>query len=398
MCLRTSTNRRRHDAFGEAALHRRLRYLVAGALVALLLAGCGTTSRSHSITSAAPGHSTTPPNGLVVCVPGFNSAGNDDMTLELLTDGSTGAARMPLLTVGTDCPSYGDDDSVYLYSPNLTEVAGTSSESDGSNVAGYFVGPGGAFVNLSGHSSKVFTDMVVDDQTPIFDPVTGDLWWSRGNEMWSAPLHGGSARPEGPGMVAGFTPQGAPLRVPLVSSPDGSISATYADNTWGTLVPTPVDITLGPTTASTTKCTESTLGASACPNVATLEPANCFDFDGFVSDKSFVCFDGEHYDLETFTLDGTTATVTGSLQLTPNTSLSIEGGLVDPSGKRLWFTDRGGALYVIPTTSPTAEPTPTSVSVGQQTMGGSAFAAGGFVVGWCWNGKMQPAAYPLWSS
>jgi hypothetical protein len=205
----------------------------------------------------------------------------------------------------------------------------------------------------------------------------------------------------------GFSPSGDPLGALLVFSPDGSLAAAYGDTY--SLADGPLVVDIGPTSAFTTSCTERAWTAAAkesgapsatgylsqmCPGVAQIVVNHgCYAFNGFVSNNAFVCFDGADYDKLSFMRDDGHARITADTQLTPTTNLQINGGLVDPSGMNLWFADQNGDVYVVPTSTPTSEPTASGVAIGQNSAGGTGqFATDGLVIGWRWLGHMVPAA------
>ncbi|HVV77346.1 MAG TPA: hypothetical protein VHC43_15050 [Mycobacteriales bacterium] len=398
--------------------------LVVAVLAASITAGCGggtSTPQSHPQTVATvdPGDSTpsttsaSAADGLVVCIDQASQPGDEARTgdLELLAGGPDDLTESELSVVANGCPGF---DDVYNFSPDLTDEASTQSTSDGSTVAGYLSTADGSFTDLSGHSDGGFTDQPVSDSGPIFNPETGDLWWNRGQHMWSATLPDGTAEDMGSGYVGGFTPAGDPLATAILTSPDGKVAATYSEPVDTVESGDSAQVLVGATSAFTSACTDRAYSvvkdyeqgltednvfgqlAASCSGLASLTVKNCFTFNGFVNDSSFVCFDGVHYQLDSFSVHGRHATVTGAIQLTPNTNLTINGGVVDPSGSDLWFADSSGSVYVVSATTPTSDPTPTSVSVGENSAGGTGqFWTDGLVVGWRSPGAMQPAAYML---
>ncbi len=292
-------------------------------------------------------------------------------------------------------------------SPDLTKLAEISETSDGSKVVGYLP-TGGNFVNLSGHDSNSYSDTPITDENPMFNPTTGELWWTREKYMWSSDVSGGTPEDHGAGLLGAFTTAGEPLPYSVSTSPDGSIGA----------IEKPLEdlnglgLAIGKSNALTASC-QNRAGkggneipavitfVSQCPGVASivLPEATCRFFTGFVSDSAFVCRtsdnggERERFDRLAFKIEGHKVKIVSDITLTPPTQMKLEASVISPDGKTLWYfgirntstsaPSEQASLYVIPTNTPTSEPAP--VSLTPET----ALTATPQLAGWRWHGHLS---------
>jgi hypothetical protein len=377
--------------------------------VAALVGGCGgsttasqsTVAASAAQTSAATAATTTAPQStspeLIVCE---EETASRDAPVSALSGGPEGVTMTPVTTFS------GLTAEGCVLSPDLSKFAEISDASDGSKVAGYLPAGGGAFVNLSGHNSNGYSDTPVIDMDPVFNPMTGDLWWTEesGNSdrLWSAHTAGSAPVDQGSanlgGNLAGFTASGEPVAVALVSSPDGSLAAFTTKEVWHE---DGIALEIGSAKALTASCTRHPTGCGLA-EIQFLEgdesPPPCETFLGFASDTAIVCQNEpngtKRFDRLEFQRAGKKIKVTSDAPLTPPTQMLIGGVRISPDGKTLWYTATRQAsqtesspeahLYIVSTGRSTAEPSPVSL---QPEMSLSSI----IMAGWRWHGHFSSA-------
>jgi hypothetical protein len=351
-------------------------------------------------TGASPGSSSPE---LVMCreVPGSHV-----VELDALRGGPDGVAVTPVASFP------GVPEKTCLASPDLSKLAVLSEASDGSKVAGY-MRVGGGFVGLSGHNSNSYSDTPVSDVDPLFNPVSGELWWmveeSGDREshwsMWSAPVGGGSPHSHGPnnlgGNLAAFTAAGEPIAVSLHTSPDGTLAAFTTKDVWHE---DGIELTIGRVNALTADCVRHASHSCGLAQIPFLEGDQssvvCEVFIGLTSNSAFVCqvkdqWGRQLFDRLDFKLAGSRVKITNDTSLTPPTNMILSDAQVAPDGQTLWYlASRQSAseptqqtsLYILPTDTPTAEPAPVTLTPS------GAVTAAAQVAGWRWHGRFRPGA------
>jgi hypothetical protein len=380
----------------------------------LMLGGCGgsTSKQVASETRAvAPTRaSTTAPSTtastaasvaaspeLIVCQ---EEPGSPVVALDALSGGPEKVAVTPVTSFS------GVSEKSCGVSPDLSKLADLSETSDGSKVAGYLPAGGGSFVNLSGHNSSSYSDTPVNDRDPLFNPVSGELWWEveeagERASLWVATASGGPPRYEGVnhlgGNLAGFTSGNEPIAVRLTTSPD---STRAAFTTKEVLHEQGIALMIGASQTLTADCIRRSSGCGLA-RIAFLEghqsSAACHSFLGFASDSAVVCQNedngSQRFDRLGFRITGSKVKITSVTSLTPPTDMLVSTAQVAPDGKTLWYVAgrEAGAegtpetnLYVVPTGSPTTEPMPVTL-----TPPGS-LAPTALVAGWRWEGRFVP--------
>lgn len=361
--------------------------LLCLALATLLVIGCGGASRpvaaSHASTYASDTVSTaatTTPTAssaspeLIVCQ---EEPGSRAIQLDALSGDAEGVTVAPVASFSNL------SEKTCSVSPDLTKLAELSETSDGSKLAGYVPAGGGGFVNLSGHDSNSYSDTPVEDQDPLFNPVTGELWWmvneNGGDSLWSAPTTGGSLHDHGPnrlgGNLAAFTAAGEPLASSMPTSPDGSLTAVNSD---AELDVSGDQLTIGKSSAFAASCHDNVTDCPGAASITFSEPSYqssvaCESFIGFASDSAFICRVNdngrERFDRLSFKLEGHQLKIISDVPLTPPTQMALGGVRVSADGKTLWYiatrqatpgdsNEQQANLYVIRTDTPTPEPAP----------------------------------------
>ncbi len=397
-------------------------------LAALALAGCGSTS---SAPPSEPAAETTPatPVSTTPATSAPSSASASDSPEALLYESEAGSATHQLVALGggpegltaTPVASFADeasdespDLSIYTFSPDLSKQAVISTTSDGSKVAGYVPANGGSFVNLSGHESGSYSDTPVIDEDPLFNPASGELWWTSAHHLWSSAVSEGTPHDHGVGSLGAFNAAGAPVPASLALSPDGRLTAIENTATESR------SFVIGRSRVLTASCLRPTATAEhgelpaltldaeeivrQCPGSAsvtfgeTAKPA-CQSFAGFVSNSAFVCqtyeANSRGFELLTFKIIGSTVKIVHSMSLAPPTQMTLHESQVAPDGKSLWYVGvrnepsadppEQTSLYVIPTNSATSEPTLVSLTPA------TAISQDDQIIGWRWHGHLLPA-------
>lgn len=420
MMTRCSARRRRWSR----PHHRGTEFLLLSLLASLIAVGCGGTSKPVAATNASAPASdtssavsvatTTPPPAatspeLILCQEEPSSL---VIQLAALSGGPEGVTVTPLSTFSNVL------EKTCIVSPDLTKLAQLSEPSDGSKLAGYLPAGGGSFVNLSGHDSSSYSDTPVTDESPLFNPATGELWWTTDGQVWSSAVSGGTPEYHDTGSVGAFSADGEPLPYPVPTSPDGSIGAIEKPNEeLSGQSGSGLGLVIGKPSVLDAACQnraghagKETLTVATyveqCPGVASvvLPETTCKFFIGFVSASAFVCQtddDGnERFDRLSFKLDGHTIKIRSDMPLTPPTQMYLdvahEAAQVAPDGRTLWYTATRRAtptetseqttLYVIPTGTPTVEPAPVSLTPEIAVTTSTAMA------GWRWRGKFLPGS------
>jgi hypothetical protein len=363
-----------------------------------------TSSAVSTATTTPPPASTAPE--LIFCQ---EEPGSLVIQLAALSGGPEGVTVTPLSTFSNVL------EKTCNVSPDLTKLAQLSETSDGSKLAGYLPA-GGGFVNLSGHDSNSYSDTPVTDESLLFNPATGELWWTTAGQIWSSAVNGGTPEYHGTGLVGAFSAASEPLPYPVSTSPDKSIGVIEKQlEELSGQSGSGLGLAIGKPGALDAACQDRTVHGneipavstlvSQCPGVANvvLPETTCKFFIGFVSASAFVCQtdkDGnESFDRLTFTIEGRRVKIVSDVPLTPPTQMYLdvahEAAQVAPDGQTLWYTATRRAtptesseqtsLYVIPTGTPTAEPAP--VSLTPET----AVTASTEMAGWRWHGKFLPS-------
>jgi hypothetical protein len=399
--------------------------LVALAVIALsTFTGCGSSSPSSSTassaqpvantstsqTSSSPGSQTTP----------ATAAGASNSSPELILCQHEGSSTQVMALSGgaegvsiTSLASFSADEAGCSVSPDLTKLAELSTTSEGSKVAGYVPASGGSFVDAAGHETNGYSGASITDEGPLFDPVTGDLWWNSEGHVWSSSLNGTQPQEHGTGRVQGFSPSGEPSADPWTVSPDGSLEA-YVNHEEPGGYTFQVGLAIGPTSAITSACenrgspgNESAAASnlvSDCRGVAStsfegdgchIAETTCESFVGLISDSQFILestptSQQQRFYRITFRLAGGKIDIVSRVAITPPTTKAIEWAGVSPDGKTLWYLTKAGGsepeateqgapeLYIVPTDTTTEHPT--SVSVTPATS-----LANMSLVGWRWH-------------
>jgi hypothetical protein len=333
-----------------------------------------STPGSTSTTTTTASSSESPE--LLLCA---SEPGSTTRQVLALSGGSGGVSASPLASFPNA------SESTCAVSPDLTKLAEISETSDGSTVAGYVPTGGGSFVNLSGHNSGSYSDTPVKDEHPMFDPVTGDLWWTSNEHSWSVPVTGGTPHEHGTGLFGGFGPAGEPAGAQVLTSPDGSLGGTANID----VVEAAYDLRV---TIGKARTLTACAGQDQCPGEASITlPASAHTLAGFVSDSAMVCqvygSGGEQFNLISFKIVGRSIKVVREVSLTPPTQMKLGAALLSPDGKTLWYIgarsgSEQGSLYVVPTSTPTAEPSPVSITPT------SSLTTTDQMIGWRWHGRV----------
>lgn len=392
--------------------------------IVALATGCGSsgtatahhaaalTTRSTATAPASDVNASTASPQLLYCL----DVGSGSELVAL----SQELERIAVVPVASFADACNQDSTIYSYSTDLSKqaTANGSTDTGGGDIqtteAGYLPTNDAAFVNLSGQASNSsYTENVVANTNPYFDPKTGELWWIRESHLWSVPVSGGSPRQHGlapdygNGISEAFLPNGDPIPRALASAPDGKLLAAYPKEG--------AKLAVGMPSAFTASCLNKAFDAgdgggydftrSPCPGLlavsykATPNRSPCEKFVGFVSDSRFVCAasteSGTRFDLIGLTISGSSATAKYLTTLTPPTQMTLHGSQVSPDGKTLWYWATRNAmesgsqtnLYVVPTTAVTTNPKPASLTRSEL------LTANGDVIGWRWNGHLLAAIY-----
>jgi len=359
-------------------------------------------SNTSSVVSAA---ATAPPPAsaspeLLLCQ---EAPGSRTRQLEALSGGPEG------VTVTSLASFSGVSEKTCSVSPDLTKLAEISETSEGSKVAGYLPAGGSSFVNLSGHASNGYSGTTHTDEQPLFDPVTGDLWWTSERHVRSSALNGGKPQDHGSGQVGAFTAAGEPRVYKWSRSPDGSVEV-FAKNLEEIHYSQGLGLAIGRSRDVSASCEDRAgknpspggVGAAdfirACPGVARVAfETTCDSFVGLISDSAFICGltkdGGQRFYRVTFAINGNQVKIVSHVPLTPATMMEIGWTVVSPDGRTLWYLATSGGstpesteqtkLYIVSTATPTPEPSPVSLtpetSLATITM-----------TGWRWHGRFLP--------
>jgi hypothetical protein len=388
-------------------------------LVGLLVAGCGGSSgdavvaHGATTTDAAP---STPVNAMPTTPVSVSSNSPelilcreeqpDSPQLVALAGSSQGVSVTQLVSF-----SGADQTTTCSVSPDLTKLAELSTTSEGSKVAGYLSAGGGGFVNVSGHETNGYSGVAHIDEEPLFDPVSGELWWISAGDIWSSALNGAKPQNHGAGQVAAFTATGEPRAYRWSQSPDGSVEAfgkeleeIHYSQGLGVAIARSSDVTASCEDRVAKDPSPEGAGASdflnACPGVARVAfETTCDSFVGLISDSEFICglteANGQRFYRVAFTIDGDQVKIVSHVQLTPATTMKIGWVAVSPDGKELWYLATSGAttpesteqtkLYIVPTGGPTSEPSPVMVTPETSLAAAS-------LKGWRWKGRWLDGA------
>ena len=328
------------------------------------------------------------------------------------------------------------------YSPDLSMTTDSSTESDGSQVVGYQKVDGtelGPFVDLSGHETG-YSGSTVDDGDELFNPITGDLWWTRAagpiyGDMYFSPGAGHLPVDRGKGITGSFMPNGEPSPVgPADTSPSGGMLAiriidSYDDE--DIVLGTPHDLTGSclekawnqAATASNVEDSQEDRGdamlgliPTTCAGVTVLglpSPGavaegiasvvdSCATFLGLISDSRMVCetsdANGSYFDAVPFTLSGGKFFAHDPIRLTPSTEQTVAIAGMSPDGRTLLYSAEQqqssvSTLYEVPTSAYSATPASYSPSIpvqGGQESSLADFEGLGVVLGWVSHGKLVP--------
>jgi hypothetical protein len=407
-----------------------LSLLTLGPLVVAGCGGSGTSGAAHAnasttetalatslnttptTSSSAPSTSTGSPE-LVLCLHEPNSSSQ----LLALSGGAEGVSVTPLASFAG-----AGESTACSVSPDMTKLAALSTTPEGSNVAGYYPNGGGAFVNVSGHESNGYSGVSHADGDPLFNPATGELWWSSEGHMWSSALNGATPQERGEGRVEGFAVSGAPSPNSVSSSPDGSVEA-YINLQEMEENNREVGLAIGPTHALGVACqNRADKGVytpavsqlvSACPGVGSTTfsaegchtaSTTCEAFIGFISDSEYIVEStpapsssggGERFYRVAFKIDNGQIKVVSRVPITPSTTMTIGWATISPNGESLWYVTKNSnstyeateatKLYIVPTHTATSEPSPVSVTPATSLAAAS-------VTGWRSNGHWRPSA------
>ena len=343
--------------------------------ISMLLSACGGAAssslsagqqapQSHSPTPLSSASSAEPAGTLaVICVLGDNGWETVDPNVaspqtpgKLTPAGDCG--RFDIGTVAANNPPTAE---IYKLSPNLRYWAEWQALADGNQDAGYIptseLDNSSAWVETSGNKGGTFSDNTVTDSQVIFNPATGDLWWERNGDMFSAAAPGGKPVDHGRGYLYSFTPSGDPVPFPYFDSPSGTRRLVFDPSGQGE-----APNAIGPVSALTPTCLQQA-GVEAstrqlvrdCPGAASANQVPG-GLAGFINDTTIVGWTsagpgGSVFEAFTITPSGPLR-VTHTRQLTPPTQQNIVDGLVTPDGKKLLFFagDQSGLhLYSVPT-------------------------------------------------
>jgi hypothetical protein len=395
--------------FKQTAAWSRIVVLAGLAALPLAAVGCGSSGKSAATTRASKASAAAPAAKTPATKPAASSSTNvpeliiceaDSQTsgeLDAFSSRPTGVTSVLLTHFAARCS---ESANLYTFSSDLSKMATTSQSSDGSTVAGYDPANNGTFVDLSGHHNNSYSNAQVTDSNPLFNPATGELWWNSNGHMWAASASGGPPEDEGPGEIAAFTASGEPLQPNegLVDSPGGLQAAVRGGNN-GTGGPS---LAIAKPNVLTPACQKRVLDTGRqCPGVTMVPIDNdpngsACKFTGFVSNSEFVCLvgggGGEQFDL--FSIDSSKHRATYTMALTPPTNLKLGRGYVSPDGKTLWYTgihedpeetaQEQLHLFVVPTDSYSAEPSPAAVTAPES------LNSNGAVIAWRWHGHLLP--------
>lgn len=380
------------------------------ALVALVAVGCGGTARpptapvrpvvtSRSPVAAAPtttANATSSSPELILCreEPRFSPQ-------LVALSGGQGGVSVTTLASFTGTHHTGECSA----SPDLTKLATLSTTAEGSTVAGYLPAGSGGFVNVSGHETNDYSGVSHVEGVSLFNPVTGELWWSS-DHLWSSALNSSQPHDHGVGQLGVFNAAGEPRAYKWSPSPDGSIQA-FAKDLEEIHYSQGLGLAIGHSRNVTAACENRAvraassspggIGASdfarACPGVAHIAfETTCDTFVGLISDSELICGltkdSGQRFYRVGFVISGDQVKIVSHVPLTPTTTMEIGWTAVSPDGKALWYMATSGTstpeateqtrLYIVPTSNPTREPSPVSLTPEVPLETSS-------VVGWRWH-------------
>jgi hypothetical protein len=278
-------------------------------------------------------------------------------------------------------------------------------------VAGYLPAGGGGFVNVSGHETSAYSGVPHADGASLFNPVTGDLWWTSGRHVWSSALNGGKPQDHGAVLLGAFTATGEPRAYKWSLSPDGSVKAFAKDfenihysQGLGLAIGRSRDVTVACEDHAGREPSPGGIGASdfvsACPGVARIAfETTCDTFVGLISDSELICGltkeSGQRFYRVGFVISGDQVKIVSHVPLTPATTMAIRWTAVSPDGQTLWYMATSGNetpeateqtnLYIVSTTSPPPEPSPVSVTPATSL-------AAATLAGWRWHGHWLDGA------
>ncbi len=410
----------------------RVLFGIVGLTTTLVVAGCSSSATSTETSSTAP-----PPISTTSTPSTSQSSSNQNADPELVVcvndnfyavpSNSSAIISTPLVAGPTGSfgeAAAGGRCSGLTVSPSLSRWAEVDTVSNNSTDAGYVSAGGSSFVDLTTQASN-YADNTIKASNPVFDPVTGDLWWSQQavsndsyvENLWHVPSSGGTPVQYGPGSIAGFSASGDPLPVPLLRSPSGNTVAFFLDGWYsqygsGFLV-------FGTPQQLSSQCLEpdyETNGNTggyvpSCPGTSTINGNfDCPFILGLSDDSTAICENGSSQYVRIAL--GPIATVpcsgigrgtscmvsTGAVtSLTPTTNQQLTSLGLAPDGSTIWYSAKNSSgtltLYEVSATTPTTNPaafTPMVEDAGQTYPVTSTQP-----VGWILHGKFVPGELPL---
>jgi hypothetical protein len=304
-------------------------------------------------------------------------------------------------------PSFGTFDTVgalgassilQSLSPSLQDWAGTEGTGTGTHAC-YTPVNSSNCIDDSGVSSSNFSQQSVQDSGALFNPVTGDLWWTRNGDLMSNQVPGGAEVNNGPGTLISFTPQGEPVPFQYYDSPSGNVRLIENDGNgyYG-------DLEYGPSSSLTSTCLQSQQGMffqngnrAICGGTPANALADACDSNsnngntaGLSNDTTVICYNNSGLDAVPLDLGGASSSPYGT-SLIPTTTQSIVSALVSPNGGTAYFLASSGStgltLYSAPSDGTGATTAPTQITtLGSNDTSGS--NSGPYLLGWYTNGQI----------
>ncbi len=283
-------------------------------------------------------------------------------------------------------------------SPNLQDWAGKEGVGSKDVHACYTPTNSSNCVDDSGVSSTDFGQQSVEDSGALFNPATGDLWWTRNGDLMSNTVPSGTVVNNGPGALLSFTPQGAPMPFIYFDSPSGNVRLfENSGNGYSGY------LEYGATSSLTSACLETQQqtfqnnAGAICGGTSANALANECDSNsgstftaGLSSDTTAVCFGNSK--LDTVPLDLSSSSPSPNwTPLIPTTTQTIVSALVSPDGSTVYFlaasTTTGLTLYSTPSNGSGSTTTPTQITT-LDSSNNSGSNSGPYLLGWYSSGKI----------
>ena len=243
--------------------------------------------------------------------------------------------------VEADCTA-SNVDQIFTFSRDFARQAIVSQGTTG--VSAGYVPPNQSdavgFVDASGVISASS-----NASTPIFNPVSGQLWWAQDGALYSSTVPPTTPVNHGPGLLFSFTVGGQAMPTSTFTSPDGSLVA----------VATLHGFTYGASDAMTSTCVQSYLSAAGTATSTLPSGAFCGGTDvttgagtgacdqmiGWITDSSVACLAGNAasgYPNEIAVYSLTAATLTQATVIATPSDTSIYHAQASPDGKYVLYT------------------------------------------------------------